>query len=146
MRLNQRDYVVLEQLSGIWVNFLGLFDSIPEDSIAVTVYILGTLIILWCWYGIAKRLPTLLGGITWIIVFAVLATPTISEGPNSEIAPAIFGLLFGILTKDTPLVWSNLALISFVIGIGLVIGYFWSNYKANKITQQSTVAKNTSPL
>ncbi len=138
--------MVLEQLSGIWANFLGLFDALPEDSIAVSVYVLGTLIILWCWYGIAKRLPPLLGGITWIIVFAVLATPTISEGPNSEIAPAIFGLLFGILTKDTPLIWSNLALISFVIGIGLVIGYFWSNYKANKKQQQSTVAKNISPL
>ena len=138
--------MVLEQLSGIWANFLGLFDSIPEDNIAVTVYVLGTQIILWCWYSIVKRLPSPFGGITWIIVFAVLATPTISEGPNSEIAPAIFGLLFGILTKDAPLIWSNLALITFVIGIALVIGYFWSNYKANKNVKQSTVAKNTSPL
>lgn len=138
--------MVLEQLTGIWTNFLDLLDSIPEDNIAISVYILGTLLILWCWYGVAKRLPSPLGGITWIIVFAVIATPTISEGPNSEVAPAVFGLLFGILTKDTPLIWSNLALIAFVIGIGLIAGFFWSKYKANKNMQQSTVAKNISPL
>ena len=138
--------MVLEQLTGMWTNFLDLLDSIPEDNIAISVYILGTLLILGCWYGIAKRLPSPLGGITWIIVFAVIATPTISEGPNSEVAPAVFGLLFGILTKDTPLIWSNLALIAFVIGIGLIAGFFWSKYKANKNMHQSTVAKNISPL
>lgn len=138
--------MVLEQLSGIWSNFLHLFDSIPEDNIAISVYVLGTVLILWCWYSIAKRLPSPLGGITWIIVFAIIATPTISEGPNSEVAPAIFGLLFGILTKDSPLIWSNLALIVFVIGVGLIVGFCWSKYKANKSTKQSTVAKNISPL
>lgn len=138
--------MVLDQLSGIWANFLDLFDAIPEDNIAITVYILGTLLILWCWYSISKRLPSPLGGITWIIVLAVLATPTISEGPNSAIAPAIFGLLFGILTKDSPLIWSNLALITFVMGIGLVIGFFWSKYKTTKNAQPSAVAKNISPL
>jgi hypothetical protein len=40
-----------------------MLDSIPEDSIAVTVYLLGSLLILWCWYSIATRLPKLLGGI-----------------------------------------------------------------------------------
>ena len=32
-------------------------DSIPETAIAVSVYLLGSAIILWCWYEIAKRLP-----------------------------------------------------------------------------------------
>lgn len=138
---------MLDQLSGIWANFLELLDAIPEDSIAVTVYIIGALIILWCWAGICKRLPAPLGGITWIIVFAVIATPTISEGPNSALAPATFGLLFGVLTKDSPLIWSNLALISFVIGLGLLIGYCWSKYKSNKTTlEKSSTAKNISPL
>ena len=139
--------MVLENQSGIWANIAAVLDSIPEDSIAVTVYVLGALIILWCWYSIAKRLPSPLGGITWIIVFAVIATPTISEGPNSAIAPAVFGLIFGVLTKDSPLIWSNAALITFVIGVGLVLGYFWSRYKANKNTLQKTsVTKKTSPL
>lgn len=144
--------MVREDQSGIWTNFLALLDSIPEDSIAITVYVLGVLIILWCWYGIAKRLPSPIGGITWIMVFAIIATPTISEGPNSAIAPAVFGLMFGILTKDSPLIWANSALIAFVMGLGLIVGYFWAKFKSNKKTighhnvPKTTLAKNTSPL
>ncbi len=141
-----------EDQSGIWANVLSVLDSIPEDSIAISVYVLGTLIILWCWYSIAKRLPAPIGGITWIVVFAVLATPTISEGPNSAIAPAIFGLLFGVLTKDSPLIWSNFSLITFVIGIGLLVGFFWSKYRSHKQINQKdsvvpkTAVKTPSPL
>lgn len=79
-----------------------------------------------------RRLPTTLGAISWLVVFAILVTPTVSEGPNASVAPAIFGLLFGVLTKDSPLIWSNLSLILFVIGLGLVIGYCWSKYITNK--------------
>lgn len=126
--------MVLEQLSGIWNSILSLLDSIPEDSIAVTVYVLGTLIILWCWYSIARRLPAPLGGLSWIIVFAILVTPTVSEGPNASIAPATFGLIFGVFTKESSLVWSNLSAILFVIGLGSVLGYLWSRYTTHKKT------------
>lgn len=141
-----------EDQSGIWSNVLSVLDSVPEDSIAISVYVLGTLIILWCWYSISKRLPAPIGGITWIVVFAILATPTISEGPNSALAPAIFGLLFGVLTKDSPLIWSNFSLISFVIGIGLIVGFFWSKYRnhtdlsSKETVKTKTVAKTPSPL
>lgn len=131
---------------GIWAQFLSMLDSIPEYSIAISVYILGTLIILWCWYAIAKRLPSPLGSITWIILFAILATPTISEGPNSAIAPATFGLIFGVLTKDSPLIWSNFSLITFVIGLGLVAGYFWSKYSVNQTRNQRTESAKLPPL
>lgn len=139
--------MVHDDQTGIWASLVSLVDSIPEDSIAITVYLLGSLIILSCWYGVAKRLPAIVGSITWIIVFAVLLTPTISAGPNSEIAPAIFGLIFGVLTKDSSLVWFNLSLIAFVLGISLFVGYFWSKYRAlNKPKQQDFVEKKTSPL
>ena len=126
---------MLDQLSAIWNGLLSSLDSVPEDSIAVTVYVVGTIIVLWCWYGVAKRLPHLLGGISWIVLFAILATPTVSDGANAEIAPAIFGVLFGVLTKDSPLIWSNLSLILFVIGTGLLIGFCWSKYSANKLAR-----------
>ena len=135
-----------EDQTGIWTNLGSAINSIPEDSIAITVYILGSLIILWCWFGIAKRLPALLGAITWIVIFAVLLTPTISAGPNSAIAPAVFGLLFGVLTKDSPLIWSNLSLISFVIGLAMVVGYFWTKFKTSKALPAQNVKKKTSPL
>ncbi|MCG2607292.1 MULTISPECIES: hypothetical protein [unclassified Acinetobacter] len=124
--------------------FLSLLDSIPEDSIAVTVYLVGSLIILWAWYAIAKRLPKPLGGMTWLIGFAILLTPTVSEGNNAAIAPAIFGLLFGVLTKEKTLIWSNASLILFVLGVGLVIGALWSKYTANKAKFE--LNKNSSPL
>ena len=84
---------------------------------------------------------------TWIVLFAILATPTISEGPNSAIAPAFFGLIFGVLTKDSPIIWSNVSLIAFVMGMGLCAGYFWSKYQANKNARNASVnIKTTSPL
>ena len=125
-------------------SFLSLLDSIPEDSIAVTVYLVGSVIILWAWYLIARRLPKPLGGMTWLIGFAILLTPTVSEGNNASIAPAVFGLLFGILAKEKTLIWSNASLILFVIGLGLVIGALWSKYIANKA--EFVANKNTSPL
>ena len=125
-------------------SFLALLDSIPEDSIAITVYLLGSVIMLWSWYAIAKRLPKPFGGITWMVGFAILLTPTVSEGNNASIAPAIFGLLFGVLTKENALVWSNASLILFVVGLGLVVGYLWSQYTAKKA--KFVVNKNSSPL
>jgi preprotein translocase subunit SecG len=125
-------------------SFLALLDSIPEDSIAITVYLLGSVIMLWSWYAIAKRLPKPFGGITWMVGFAILLTPTVSEGNNASIAPAFFGLLFGVLTKENALVWSNASLILFVVGLGLVVGYLWSQYTAKKA--KFVVNKNSSPL
>ena len=134
--------MVRDDQSGVWANILSVLDNVPEDSIAVTVYIVGALIILWCWYSVTRRMPAPIGGILWIILFALIASPTISEGPNSEVAPATFGLLFGILTKDSVLIWSNLSIIAFVMGVGLILGYLWSKFNMN----QQTRRKNVSPL
>jgi hypothetical protein len=61
---------------------------------------------------------------------------------KSSIAPAIFGLLFGVLTKESALIWSNLSLILFVMGWGLLIGFLvkiWHKTKA-------VVSNNHSPF
>ncbi|RZF54643.1 hypothetical protein EXE30_05310 [Acinetobacter halotolerans] len=123
---------MLETLTAIWANILSVLDQFPEENVAIIVYVTGTLIALWCWYRLMTRLPNPIGGILWIVAFAILATPTISEGPNSALAPAIFGLIFGVLTQEHVLIWSNLSLILFVIGTGLLIGFCWSKYTANK--------------
>ncbi|MDC5130184.1 hypothetical protein ABTP92_11060 [Acinetobacter baumannii] len=121
-----------EDQAGILNQLLSSLDAIPEEIIALTAYGVGAIIALWCWWRLMRRLPTTLGAISWLVVFAILVTPTVSEGPNASVVPAIFGLLFGVLTKDSPLIWSNLSLILFVIGLGLVIGYCWSKYITNK--------------
>lgn len=128
---------MLDSSSGIWSGLIETLDSIPEESIAITVYILGALILLWCWFALAKRLPYPFGSVSWIVLFAILLTPTVSEGPNASIAPAFFGVLFGVLTKQTLLVWVNLSAIFFVIGLGLLIGYFWSKHRAMKNSNQN---------
>lgn len=124
--------------------FVAVLDSIPDQSIAFAVYLLGSLIALGCWYGVTKRMPKTMGGFLWLLAFAVLLTPTVSEGSNASVAPAIFGLLFGILTKEYELVWINASLILFVIGIGSVIGYCWSTYASSKTGFGSN--KKSSPL
>ena len=126
--LNQRGYVVLEALSSIGTFILSGLEQFPEENIAIFVYVVGTLIALWCWYRLMTRLPKVLGCMLWILVFAILATPTISEGPNSALAPAISGLLFGVLAKDQMLIWANLALILFVAGVGFVLAFCWSKH------------------
>ncbi|MCU4364460.1 hypothetical protein KTG70_04560 [Acinetobacter variabilis] len=124
--------------------FVAVLDSIPDQSIAFAVYLLGSLIALGCWYGVTKRMPKTMGGFLWLLAFAVLLTPTVSEGSNASVAPAIFGLLFGILTKEYELVWINASLILFVIGVGSVIGYCWSTYASSKTGFGSN--KKSSPL
>lgn len=124
--------MVREDQTGIMNQLFSFLDVIPEGVIALAAYGIGAIIALWCWWRLMRRLPTTLGAISWLIVFAILVTPTVSEGPNASVAPAIFGLLFGVLTKDSPLIWSNLSLILFVVGLGLVIGYCWSKYSTNK--------------
>lgn len=124
--------------------YVTVLDSIPEESIAIAVYLIGSIIALLCLYGVTKRLPKPAGGFLWILVFAILLTPTVSEGPNASLAPAIFGLIFGVLTKEQELVWINASLILFVIGIASLIGYCWSSYVTNKA--KIAVNKKTSPL
>lgn len=124
--------MVHEDQTGIMNQLFSFLDVIPEGVIALAAYGIGAIIALWCWWRLMRRLPTTFGAISWLIVFAILVTPTVSEGPNASVAPAIFGLLFGVLTKDSPLIWSNLSLILFVVGLGLVIGYCWSKYSTNK--------------
>ena len=56
----------------------------------------------------------------------------------------IFGWVFGILTKEKDLVWFNAALILFVIELGLLVGYLWSQYSAKKA--KFVINKKSSPL
>ena len=126
-------------------SLLVFLDSIPEEAIAITVYVLCSLIILWCWYTIATRLPRFLGGMSTILLFALILTPTVSDGHNAAIAPAIFGLAFGIFTKDSPLIWFNLALILFVIGICSIALFSWNKF-LDKKQQNNEVNEKSPPL
>lgn len=111
-----------------FVNPLTFLDAIPETSIAVTVYVVGACVVLWCWYRLVQNWPKPFGGISWLLLMSIICTPTISDGANAGVAPAIFGLIFGVLTQNQMIIWTNLSLILFVLGLGLLAGYFWSKY------------------
>lgn len=115
-------------------DFMSLFDgsfldNLPEYSLAVVVYLGGSALALTLWYFIAKALPRPFGGMSWIILFAFLLTPTITEGANASLAPAIVGLLFGLITSEKRLILLNLIPILFVTGLGFFLGYLWNKYQ-----------------
>lgn len=133
MRLRRRAYAVPNFITTVWHGFLSLFDGIPEGLIAVSVYVGGTLIALWAWYNVIRRLPTGLATVLWILMFALLATPTVSEGNNAGLAPALIGLVFGIVTKDKSLMLYNTMSMLLVMGLGLLIAYCVHQYLRNRI-------------
>lgn len=113
-------------------DLFGFLDNIPEYYLAVTVYLGGSALVLWLWYFIARVLPRPIGGMSWVFVFAILLSPTISEGSNAKIAPAIVGLMFGFLTDEKQLIWSNLIPILFVLALGFFLGYLWNKYQEHR--------------
>ncbi|TXJ03553.1 MAG: hypothetical protein E6Q26_03475 [Acinetobacter sp.] len=133
---------MLETITSFWSHILSVLDQFPEEYVAIIVYVTGAMIALWCWYRLMSRLPNPIGGILWIVVFAILVTPTISEGPNSGLAPAVFGLIFGLVTQEQFLIWTNLSLILFVVGIGLLVGFCWSKYTEHKAEHSAKYPRN----
>lgn len=110
-------------------DLFAFLDNIPEYYLAIAIYLGGSLFVLWLWYFIARALPRPIGGMSWVFLFAVLLSPTITEGTNAKIAPAIVGLMFGFLTDEKHLIWSNLVPILFVSALGFFLGYLWNKYQ-----------------
>lgn len=118
-----------------------LLDALPENIVAVSVYVVGAILVLLLWYLMTKPYPRFCALSTWI-VFAFIVTPNISEGSNAALAPAVFGLMFGILTHEHNLIWVNLGTILFVVGLGGVVGFLWLKFLQYKLRQP----KSTTPL
>ena len=135
MRLRRRAYAVPDFLTTMWSGFLSLFDGIPEGVIAVSVYIGGTIIALWAWYNVVRVLPKVLAVTLWVMLFALLATPTVSEGDNAGLAPALIGLVFGVVTKDKTVMLYNMLSMLLVMGLGLLIAYCVNHYLRNQNNQ-----------
>lgn len=119
--------MVLNTDTGILHEVLSYLDIFPEGSIAIGAYVGGVVFTLLAWYWITKPYPRFCA-ISSLILFALIATPTVSEGSNAAIAPAICAVLFGTLTHDYGLALINLACMLFVVGLGLVVGYFWIKF------------------
>ncbi len=99
-------------------------DSESEYWLAVGIYVVGSVIALWLWRQVVRPLPHPIGGISWLILFSILFAPTVTEGDNGQIAPAVFGLLFGVISDQKALMMSNLLPILLVLSLGLLVGFF----------------------
>lgn len=119
--------------TSMWNGFLNLFDGIPEGVIAVSVYIGGTIIALWAWYNVVRIFPRGLAVALWVMLFGLLATPTVSEGDNAGLAPALIGLVFGVVTKDKTVILYNMMSMLLVMGLGLLVAYFVQQYLRNRV-------------
>ncbi|MBF7682742.1 hypothetical protein I2F27_05255 [Acinetobacter sp. B5B] len=119
---------MLNTQTGVLHQWLSVLDQFPEGAIAISVYCGGTLIVLLSWYFITKPYSKFCA-ISCLVLFSLLVTPTVSEGNNAALSPAIFGLLFGVLTKEHSLIWFNAAAIVFVMGLGLLCGFFIMKFR-----------------
>jgi len=88
-------------------------------------YLGGTIIVLLLWILVARVLPKPLGGMIWMVIFAVLLAPGTALGEQGEIAPASIGVIYALLMKDTASAVSNSLPILVVLVVGLFIGFVW---------------------
>ena len=62
-------------------------------------------------------------------MFAVLFAPTVTEGENAQLAPAVIGLMFGVITKDQSLMLKSALPILLMIGLGFVLGFLYERLR-----------------
>ncbi|WP_434353730.1 resolvase [Psychrobacter sp. HD31] len=119
----------------LWSN---LVKDVPADDLPVYVYLGGSIIALILWLFVSRVLPKPLGGMSWVILFAVLLTPGASYDHSGEIAPASMGVVHSLLMKDFVQAISNLVPILFVVVVGFFLGFIWqvmlSSMNKNKNT------------
>jgi len=108
-------------------------DSASEYWLAVFVYLAGSGIALWLWRQVMRPLPHPFGGMGWMMVFALLLAPTVTEGENGQIAPAVIGLLFGIISHDKELILSSLLPILLVMGLGFLVGFLIQRLRQQRV-------------
>lgn len=119
----------LEQAEPIWNWWVSLFEGVPEYPLAVTVYVGGSVLALLIWLRVVRLLPHPVGAMSWVVMFAGLLTPTVTEGDNAQLAPAVIGLIFGVITKDHSLVLKSALPILLVIGLGFVLGFLYERLR-----------------
>lgn len=102
-----------------------LVKGIPPDSLPMTAYVGFSIIVLLLWILVVRVLPKTLAGLSWIILFAILLTPTTSLGTPPEMAPASIAVVYGILMKDSSIIFNSLLPIMIVITVGCILGFLW---------------------
>lgn len=102
-----------------------LVKDVPPADLPMYAYLGGVIIVLVLWVLVARVLPRPLGGMSWMILFAVLLAPGTALGDPSVIAPASISVVYAIMMKDTAGAIANMLPILVVLVVGLFVGFVW---------------------
>ena len=102
-----------------------LVKDVPPADLPMYAYLGGVVIVLVLWLLVARMLPRPLGGMSWMMLFAVLLAPGTALSDPSVIAPASISVVYAIMMKDTAGAITNMLPILVVLVSGLFIGFVW---------------------
>ena len=116
---------ISEILSEIAIWWAQLVKDIPPADLPMYAYLGGTLIVLVLWLLVARMMPRPLGGMSWMLLFAVLLAPSNALDDPGTIAPASIAVVYAILMKDFSGAIANMVPIMVVLVVGLFVGFIW---------------------
>ncbi len=102
-----------------------LVKNVPPADLPMYAYLGGSILVLLLWILVARMLPRPLGGMSWMMLFAVLLAPGTALSDPSVIAPASISVVYAIMMKDTTAAITNALPILVVLVVGLFIGFVW---------------------
>ena len=122
-------FLSLEQIGNVLGEIIiwweKLVKGVPPDKLPLYAYVGFSIVVLLLWILVVRILPKTLAGLSWIILFAILLTPTTSLGTPPDIAPASISVVYGILLKDPAIIFNGLLPIMVVITVGCILGFIW---------------------
>ena len=104
--------------------------GVPPADLPMYAYIGGGIVVLALWVLIARMLPRPLGGVSWMVLFAVLFAPGTALSDPGTIAPASISVVYAVMMKDMAAAVSNTLPILVVLVVGLFIGFVWQLIRA----------------
>ena len=99
--------------------------NVPPADLPMYAYLGGSIVVLLLWILVARMLPRPLGGMSWMVLFAVLLAPGTALNDPSVIAPASISVVYAIMMKDTATAITNVLPILVVLVVGLFVGFVW---------------------
>ena len=99
--------------------------DVPPADLPMYAYLGGAILVLVLWLLVARVLPKPLGGMSWMILFAVLLAPGTALGDPSTLAPASISVVYAIMMKDFTGAIANMLPILVVLVAGLFVGFVW---------------------
>lgn len=116
---------ISEIIANIVIWWSNQVKDIPADELPFQVYVGGSLLVCALWFFVARVLPRPFGGMSWMVVIAILFTPGESLGATGDVAPACISVAYSILMKDFHGAARNFLPILMVI-VGLFfLGFVW---------------------